>query len=394
MNYKIGFIMYFLVGFSLSHLLGQRCGTTSPLVLESSLKNITKSANKRGIKEFNIVFHIVFQNEEENIPDSRIYSQLEVLNRIFQHYDPRKNAGIPEEFRDNGKTPGIKFCLASIDPKGRKTNGITRTKTTIDDIGCRNEFGRKNIMTSLLGGIDPWDPKKYVNIFVGSRKNCPPGEAIFPWQATDILDGIIIDPHYFGLNSNNFPFHLGYTLIHEFGHYAGLLHLSVNSDPADCSQDDQINDTPPQSVNYFDCPDYPQYSCNRSSMFMNFMSLVNDPCMQLFTEEQVTRMHQYLELYRTDLANLNCQSSIAKALSIRHLPQHGNQWLIESEDMTIWSSKIRLWDLNGKMIVEEEFIENQRILFPRNSFNLESSIYLIQIVNGEFNTTFKVISMP
>lgn len=116
--------------------------------------------------------------------------------------------------------------------------------------------------------------------------------------------------------------------------------------------------------------------------------------MQLFTEEQVTRMHQYLELYRTDLANLNCQSSIAKALSIRHLPQHGNQWLIESEDMTIWSSKIRLWDLTGKMIVEEEFIENQRILFPRNSFNLESSIYLIQIVNGEFNTTFKVISMP
>ena len=82
--------MYFLVGFSLSHLLGQRCGTTSPLVPESSHKNITKSANKRGIKEFNIVFHIVFQNEEENIPDSRIYSQLEVLNRIFQHYDPRK----------------------------------------------------------------------------------------------------------------------------------------------------------------------------------------------------------------------------------------------------------------------------------------------------------------
>ena len=373
---------------------GQRCGLQNPLKCLNEQESFEIKANKRTLREYNIVFHIVFQNEIDNISDSRVYSQLEVLNRIFKHYDPGQNNGIPKEFRILGKTPEIKFCLAFTDPKGQRTTGITRTKTMIDDIGCRSEFGRKNIMTSALGGIDPWDPKKYINVFIGSRTNCPPGEAIFPWQATSSQDGIIIDPNYIGLNPENFPFHLGYTLVHEFGHYAGLLHLAVNSNPDDCTQDDQVSDTPPQSSNYFDCPDYPQFSCGSSSMFMNFMSLVNDPCMQLFTQGQVTRMHQQLDTYRSDLDNTNCNSTLAKTLTIKYLSNNGNQWLIESEDMTSWSSKIRLINLEGKVIIEEEFLENQRILFPRNSINLVSSIYLIQILNQEINYTYKVISIP
>ena len=124
------------------------------------------------------------------------------------------------------------------------------------------------------------------------------------------------------------------------------------------------------------------------------MSLVNDPCMQLFTQGQVTRMHQQLDTYRSDLDNTNCNSTLAKTLTIKYLSNNGNQWLIESEDMTSWSSKIRLINLEGKVIIEEEFLENQRILFPRNSINLVSSIYLIQILNQEINYTYKVISIP
>lgn len=116
--------------------------------------------------------------------------------------------------------------------------------------------------------------------------------------------------------------------------------------------------------------------------------------MQLFTQGQVTRMHQQLDTYRSDLDNTNCNSTLAKTLTIKYLSNNGNQWLIESEDMTSWSSKIRLINLEGKVIIEEEFLENQRILFPRNSINLVSSIYLIQILNQEINYTYKVISIP
>jgi hypothetical protein len=145
-------LILFLMSTCLSKsAFGQRCGLQNPLNYINEHEKSEINASKRTLKEYNIVFHIVFQNEIDNISDSRIYSQLEVLNRIFQHYDPGENNGIPQEFRILGKTPEIKFCLASTDPKGQRTTGITRTKTMIDDIGCRSEFGRKNIMTSALG---------------------------------------------------------------------------------------------------------------------------------------------------------------------------------------------------------------------------------------------------
>lgn len=93
--------------------------------------------------------------------------------------------------------------------------------------------------------------QKYINVYVVNRAQCSVlGEAIFPWDATDEEDGIILDYKtlgYAGQAACNQPYHLGKTLVHELGHYLGLLHLS--GDRNDCSGDDGISDTPQQAVN-------------------------------------------------------------------------------------------------------------------------------------------------
>ena len=63
----------------------------------------TKKANQNIIRsgQYNIpvVFHVIYNNDQQNIPDSQIFSQLEVLN---QDYNAQNTdfTNVPEEFLD------------------------------------------------------------------------------------------------------------------------------------------------------------------------------------------------------------------------------------------------------------------------------------------------------
>lgn len=379
-----GIVLYLVEAFAQN----SRCD-----VQDDAVKHSTSYHNgfPRSTPEITLVFHIVYVDDSENIPDTRIYSQLEQLNRIFSLYDPGTNALIPDEFRKLGKTPGIRFCLANRDPSGNPSKGIIRKRSFNADIACKTEFDKKSIMHASLGGSDLWDPKKYLNVFVGKRSVCPKAEAIFPWKADADTDGIIIDPDFIGINPSNYPFHLGMTLVHEIGHYLGLLHLSVNSTVDDCSMDDGISDTPPQSENYFGCPAYPIQSCGQNSMFMNYMSLVQDDCMQLFTQGQVQRMMLTLINERDRLSSCNYSSDRSDHWRISHVPIHQGQWLLSSVDEKIWSGEICLFDLMGRMILCENFIEVIRVAFPQNPVSLSQGIYLVEYKNGNSQTFDKIL---
>lgn len=365
-------------------ILSQRCVSYIPS--ENASKTIHQLVSRNGTIEIPIVFHIVYQAGQDSVSNAKIYSQLEILNNIYGYYNPINNLSIPEEFRNKGAIPGIHFCLAKTDPFGQITTGINRIKTDVDDIGCRGY----DIMKKQTGGIDIWNTKKYLNVYIGSRKQCPFAMSSFPWDNDSLIDGIIIDPKYIGSAPKSYPFHLGYTLVHEIGHYFGLNHLSISKKKDDCTTDDGVTDTPTQSFNYYNCPEYPQYSCDQSSMFMNFMSLVDDGCMQLFTKGQVDRLNAMMVQYRSELISISCNEVVANDIVVYPLANQSGQWYIHSQNFGEWTGTVQLYDLTGKQIASTSVIQSVGILFPKYTVPMPTGIYFINIRSNQFNVTKKI----
>ena len=255
-----------------------------------------------------VVVHIVWNQTVENLSDSQILRQIERLNLDFNNASVL-NTSVPKEFRKSIGSPGIRFCLARTDPDGKATSGITRTNTNISFIGSKkNSQNNFSIHSSKDGGKDPWDGDLYINIWVGKLENLYGRASIAGAIKNKNEDGIVIDPVVFNAD----PLHSlkGRTLVHEMGHYLGLKH-TWGQNIGDCNEDDDIEDTPMQSAPYFDCPSYPQKSCNSNDMSMNFMDFVADECMHFFTKGQSVKMIQTVMSSRSTLLNsssISCNS--------------------------------------------------------------------------------------
>ena len=209
-----------------------------------------------------VVVHVLHRGGPENISDDQIKSQIDVLNADFR----KKNADIasvPAPFKPLAADAMIEFALASWDPNGRPTNGITRTRTSVP------EFAADNAMKfTSQGGHDAWDTTRYLNIWV-----CP-----------EIMDGrvrcSVMRSSQEGfrrptgwLSSTTrsarrarraAPFNRGRTATHEVGHWLDLYHIW--GDPVGCSTDDQVADTPVQDRENFGAPAFPHISCGNAPM--------------------------------------------------------------------------------------------------------------------------------
>ena len=233
-----------------------------------------------------------------NLSDKRVFDQIKRLNQDFR----RLNS-------DVSKTPsvfptadsGIEFCLASVDPQGRPTNGITRYAFN------GNFENRESQIKSATG----WDNKRYLNIWVSETIEGL-GYAYLPTPSSlpeSNLDGIVVLTSTFGdgpeLESS---FNKGRTATHEVGHYLGLDHIWGDG----CGVDDGIGDTPSQSDFNEGCPSHPSPSCNNGGdMFMNYMDYADDRCMFAFTPGQSNYMRHILSTSRKQLvqaSNTSCQS--------------------------------------------------------------------------------------
>ena len=124
----------------------QKCKTTS-LMLDEFEKNenyfnVIKS-RKIPEKEYlkttitiPIVIHIIHRNTHlsigsgTNISDEQIEDQIRILNEDFSQTNPEFPNPPRSTFINNAGNPDLQFCLATTDPNGNPTNGITRTSTT------------------------------------------------------------------------------------------------------------------------------------------------------------------------------------------------------------------------------------------------------------------------
>lgn len=236
-----------------------------------------------------VVVHVVHKLPAENISDAQIKSQIKVLNRDFRAKNPDKTK-VPVPWKGLVTDSLVNFALATKDPKGKPTTGITRTPTTRDSFGSGDSI--KSVAT---GGQDAWPTDKYLNIWVGTLTGGLLGYAQFPGGPRR-TDGVVLLNTAFGtVGTARAPFNGGRTAVHEVGHWLNLRHIW--GDTEDCSGSDFVADTPNAATPNFGKPVWPHVSCGNGpngDMFMNYMDYVDDAAMFMFTSQQVARMHAAL----------------------------------------------------------------------------------------------------
>ncbi|KAA9340054.1 PKD domain-containing protein [Adhaeribacter soli] len=277
---------------------------------------LANPANKRQMqatKTIPVVFHVVYKTAAENISDAQILSQLEVLNRDFRRFNA-DTTNTPQAFRSVSADTGIEFCLASVDPNGAPTTGITRTLTTANSFTTNDDM-----KAAATGGIAAWPRDQYLNIWVCNLSGTTLGYAYKPGAPANI-DGVVLRYTTVGAAPANpfpAPYNAGRTATHEVGHWLNLSHIWGQA--PGCTDDDLVADTPQQVEENWGCPTYPVTTgtgglCTAAptgSMFMNYMDYVDDNCMNLFTQGQGSRMNAAISTSRASLlASTACQNTL------------------------------------------------------------------------------------
>jgi hypothetical protein len=235
-----------------------------------------------------VVVHVLIAtNGQGQISDALIHSQIDVLNEDF--------LALAGTLGENGNDARIEFFLATVDPSGNPTTGITRTvnDSWFNDTGNYYDLLR-------------WDPDNYLNIYTNSASGAlgyvpdlPQGGIVGANS-----DRVVVLWSAFGRNAPiGPPYDLGRTATHELGHYFGLYHTfdgGCGSASACFTTGDRICDTNPESGPVFGCPTS-HSSCGSPDPFHNYMDYSDDDCYEEFTPQQVNRMRCTLENWRADL---------------------------------------------------------------------------------------------
>ena len=404
-------LLCFVFCFKLTLKAQERCGTptyfsgfanaTAMAVEEARIQSqilLNRNAlQTRTVIRIPVVVHIIYLRDEENISDENVYSQIAALNRDYRH----KNADstkTPDDWKNIAADIGFEFCLATKDPAGNPTTGITRTKTNRLFIGGGFD-GFKHYST---GGIDGWNPQKYLNIWVGNIGTDLFGYAYYPTQllSTPANDGVVVNYKSFGIASENFSTtNFGRTVVHEIGHWFNLIHTFGNGDGAYCSTD-FVDDTPPEHVAAYKCSTFPKFDdctfIGNGTMFMNYMDYGNDSCINLFTKGQKERMLAALSLYRSAILTSNgcglvSGTSDLNAISFSVSPNPIQNGTFQCNfDSLINEGTVFVFDITGKRIFEQKFYASHQLTLSLPALN--TGLYFVQLVTDRGRTTVKLMN--
>ncbi|MBX2972549.1 MAG: T9SS type A sorting domain-containing protein [Flavobacteriales bacterium] len=184
-----------------------------------------------------IVFHIIHNNGPENISDAQVHDAVRVLNNDFNRLNTDWNTVRPQ-FLDIVANVGIEFRLATRDPNGQCTTGITRTQSPLTNDG-----------TEQMKALISWPRNKYLQVWVAASADGAAGYTFRPgnavWNAAQ--DGIVVQHLYLGSIGTSNAYR-SRTLTHEVGHWFNLAHTWGSSNTpgldANCNMDDEVSDTP------------------------------------------------------------------------------------------------------------------------------------------------------
>jgi hypothetical protein len=100
-----------------------------------------------------VVVHVLYNTAAENISDEQILSQIKVLNCDYRHINGDFETVVPPVFQNLAADLSIEFCLASVDPNGNPTTGITRTQTNVTEFLFDNNGAKHSSLVVTITGI-------------------------------------------------------------------------------------------------------------------------------------------------------------------------------------------------------------------------------------------------
>ncbi|PZF74489.1 zinc-dependent metalloprotease [Taibaiella soli] len=199
----------------------------------------TTNVDENTIYDIPLVFHIVHDYGTEYLPDSTIFTLVEDINQAYSKTNTAQLAQVIPTFA--GKIPGttkdyigkinIRFHLATKDPSGNPTRGITRRRSYVSyNAGDNAKF-------------DQWAPNSYMNVWFIRTMSAANGQAAaYAYQppaaaGNPYIDGVMSLASYAQVDN---------TIAHELGHCLNLAHPWGNTNqPGVACGDDDVDDTPP-----------------------------------------------------------------------------------------------------------------------------------------------------
>jgi len=300
-----------------------------------------------------VVIHIVHRTQDNigantNISNAQIEDQLRILNEDFS----KTNSEFPNPPRNTfvnyAGNPDIKFCLATTDPNGNSTTGVTRTPTSNSSWDADDDNEKNEMKLTSQGGIDNWDPLRYMNIWVCNLTNSSGGGQTLGYAYLPGLqnnsnqswkDGLVVDYKYFGTVGNASSSSDGRTPTHEIGHYLGLSHTFCESGGC-CDNDNggwglSVDDTPAtdgvywgdvnSSTNNNTCNDQNYgFTNDLYDMDENYMSYASTTWM--FSNGQASLMEDVLSAPTWQGGRLELKNSTVSVNCSGIIPVSGESW--------------------------------------------------------------------
>lgn len=262
-----------------------------------------------------IVVHIIHDYGTENVTDDAIFEAVAYWDQVFNAQNA-DTADVIKPFKKYVGNPQIHLRLATIDPNGNPTKGITR---------------RQSFLTFNGGDeakMDYWPSDKYINVwFVNKFSAEHTGAAAYAYYPSSAVyfpqyDGIIGIASYLNFDK---------AIPHEFGHVLNLAHTWGNTNnPEVACGDDGVDDTPP-TMGHTNCLPAALYDVKCSAGYtkggidypdtnntQNIMDYAY--CQKMFTIGQVGRMRAALTSSVAGRSNLISTSNVAATGAIGNRP--------------------------------------------------------------------------
>lgn len=365
----------------------------------------------KAIIKIPVVFHVVYKNAAQNIPDSNIISQLQVLNECFRKQNANYTNTRPI-FDTIGADCEIEFCLADKDPQGNPTTGIIR-KSAPSTAAFDPLNGFDAVKSPAKGGDTLWPANQYLNIWTCDMSlfsfTFVLGYAQFPGMNPQ-TDGVVIQYDYLGKYAK--PKFLGKTTVHEVGHWLGMRHIWADDAPGigqqgTCDSTDFVGDTPNcksqsasgscnTSTNTCSNEDPYWSTIDPPDMVENYMDYSSDSCMTMFTKGQKARMYSFLNTnpdrmaITTSTAGCNTYAGIH---DIDDFSAHVELFPNPASDVVKLNLKnlshagyiYEIYNANGQLITKEAL---NYLYSEIDVKSLSNGLYFVKVYS-EYHTTIK-----
>ena len=214
-------------------------------------------------------FHVVHDNGIGNVSNADIDRQIRIMNLGYSGFYGGYDQGFRFELAGITRTNNAEWFNA-----GPTTSGERAMKRALH----RGDVGTLNYYSTTAGVYLGW--------------------AYFPGLPDSqlYLDGIVVDWESMYKTSDTYKgrFDLGFTAVHEAGHWFGLHHTFQGG----CNANgDYVADTPAEKVPTSGCPaDTTKDTCPKDAGFdpiHNFMDYSYDQCYTELTQGQAERSRDY-----------------------------------------------------------------------------------------------------